>query len=57
MPELESFDKLQSAGVKRISMGPFVYSNLKENMKDNLEAVIKTIKEEQSFKGLFQWIQ
>jgi len=50
MPELESFDKLQNAGVKRISMGPFVYTNL----KDNLEAGIKTIKEEQSFKSLFQ---
>jgi len=50
MPELESFDTLQKAGVKRISMGPFVYSNLKEN----LEAGIRTIKEEQSFKALFQ---
>jgi len=50
MPELESFDKLQEAGVKRISMGPFVYSNLKEN----LEAGIKAIIEEQSFKALFQ---
>ena len=53
MPELESFDKLQFAGVKRISMGPFVYTNLKEKLKDNLEAGIKTIKEEQSFKSLF----
>ena len=50
MPELESFDKLQEAGVKRISMGPFVYSNLKEN----LEAGIKAIIDEQSFKALFQ---
>ncbi len=50
MPELESFDKLQKAGVKRISMGPFVYSNLKEN----LEAGIRTIKKDQSFKALFQ---
>ncbi len=50
MPELESFDTLQKAGVKRISMGPFVYTN----MKDNLEEGIKAIIEEQSFKALFQ---
>jgi len=54
MPELESFVVLQKAGVKRISMGPFVYTNLKKNLKDNLEAGIKAIKEEQSFKSLFQ---
>jgi len=50
MPELESFDKLQETGVKRISMGPFIYTNL----KNNLETGIKTIKDEQSFKSLFQ---
>ena len=50
MPGLESFDKLEKAGVKRISMGPFIYTNL----KNNLEEGIKTIKDEQSFKSLFQ---
>jgi len=50
MPELESFDKLQKTGVKRISMGPFVYTNI----KDNLKAGIKAIIEEQSFKVLFK---
>jgi len=49
MPELPSFIKLKSLGVKRISMGSFLY----DIPRSNLEGSIKTIVADQSFKSLF----
>ena len=48
MPELESFNQLQKLGVKRISMGNFVY----DSMLAHLENTLSSIKQQGSFKPL-----
>lgn len=48
MPELANFDQLQQLGVKRISMGNFVY----ENMLAHLENTLLSIKQQGSFEPL-----
>ena len=48
MPELASFDQLQQLGVKRISMGNFVYDNLLAH----LEKTLSSIKQQGSFEPL-----
>jgi 2-methylisocitrate lyase-like PEP mutase family enzyme len=48
MPELVSFDELQHLGVKRISMGNFVYDNLLAH----LENTLSSIKQQGSFEPL-----
>ena len=48
MPELANFDQLQQLGVKRISMGNFVY----DNMLAHLENTLLSIKQQGSFKPL-----
>ena len=48
MSELASFDQLQQLGVKRISMGNFVY----DNMLTHLEKTLLSIKRSGSFKSL-----
>lgn len=49
MPELPSFKNLMELGVKRISMGNFVFSK----MIDQIEKEFQTIQSSQSFKNLF----
>jgi len=49
MPNLDNFDTLQKAGIKRISQGPFIYNSL---MKD-FENKLLTINKDNSFKSLF----
>jgi len=49
MPDLPKFEILQSLGIKRISMGPFMYTNV----QDNMETTIKVIKDNNSFESLF----
>lgn len=49
MPDLSDFKKLEELGVKRISIGPFLY----QNMNSKLENSIKSIIEKQSFQSLF----
>ncbi len=49
MPNLPTFKTLESLGVKRISMGPFLYNK----MHTNLEKGINTIAKNQSFNSLF----
>lgn len=48
MPELVNFDQLQQLGVKRISMGNFVYDNLLVHLENTLSA----IKQQGSFEPL-----
>ncbi|MAD88699.1 MAG: carboxyvinyl-carboxyphosphonate phosphorylmutase [Pseudoalteromonas sp.] len=48
MPELANFDQLQKIGVKRISMGNFVYDNLLAH----LENTLSSIKQQGSFEPL-----
>ena len=48
MPELANFDQLQQLGVKRISMGNFVY----DNMLAHLENTLLSIKQQGSFEPL-----
>lgn len=48
MPELVSFNQLQKLGVKRISMGNFVYDNLLAH----LENTLSSIKQQGSFEPL-----
>lgn len=48
MPKLASFDQLQQLGVKRISMGNFVYDNLLAH----LEKTLSSIKQQGSFEPL-----
>jgi len=50
MPDLPVFSVLTELGVKRISMGPFVYNNLMEEFEKN----ISTIMQNQSFNSLFK---
>ncbi len=49
MPELPGFNRLKSLGVKRISMGPFVFNN----MSTKLESSINSIVNDGSFNSLF----
>ncbi|MBB6501963.1 isocitrate lyase/phosphoenolpyruvate mutase family protein [Pedobacter cryoconitis] len=49
MPKLPGFEKLQSLGVKRVSMGGYVYRNVYKQ----LEVVTKEIIDSQSFDILF----
>ncbi len=49
MPDLPSFDTLQQCGVKRISMGPFVYNYINEKLKN----ILTSIEKDQSFNPLF----
>lgn len=49
MPNLPSFKSLKSIGVKRISMGGFVYNKMIKQMEQELQNVIT----EQSFNNLF----
>lgn len=49
MPNLPNFNKLQELGVKRISMGPFIYSNITDHLKKTLQ----NIEKDQSFNCLF----
>ncbi len=49
MPNLPNFNKLENLGVKRISMGPFLYNTI----VSKLENAINDIVENQSFNPLF----
>jgi len=49
MPNLPNFNKLQELGVKRISMGPFIYNNI----TDHLKKILQNIEKDQSFNCLF----
>jgi len=49
MPNLPNFNKLQELGVKRISMGPFIYNNITDYLKNTLQ----NIEKDQSFNCLF----
>ncbi|MCF6312454.1 MAG: isocitrate lyase/phosphoenolpyruvate mutase family protein [Verrucomicrobiales bacterium] len=49
MPDLPCFQTLGKLGVKRVSMGPFIYNDSISNMQDS----IKTVVDEQSFEILF----
>ncbi|RLV59944.1 isocitrate lyase/phosphoenolpyruvate mutase family protein [Parashewanella curva] len=50
MPSLPHFQKLNEIGVKRISMGNFIF----ENMYSHFEKSLVRIKEEKSFQSIFQ---
>jgi 2-methylisocitrate lyase-like PEP mutase family enzyme len=49
VPNLPNFLTLKNLGIKRISMGPFVYSKMNENLK----TILTEIKNTQSFSSLF----
>lgn len=49
MPELEEFSSLAQAGVKRISMGNFLF----EQQKTSLAALLEKVKQEQTFASMF----
>lgn len=49
MPDLPCFQTLKNLGVKRISMGPFLYNNAIYNIQNSIEAIMG----EQSFQSLF----
>jgi 2-methylisocitrate lyase-like PEP mutase family enzyme len=49
MPELPSFNRLNELGVKRISMGNFIF----DNIMVNLEKVLGDIIEQQTFESIF----
>lgn len=49
MPNLPNFDDLEKLGVKRISMGNFLF----DKMYSNLEIITKNILNDQSFKSIF----
>lgn len=50
MPNLPDFDQLAKAGVKRISMGNFLFDHMYQQFEDILEKVIL----DNSFKSIFQ---
>jgi len=50
MPDLPDFSILTKLGVKRISMGPFVYNNLMEKFEKTIAAIMQN----QSFNSLFK---
>jgi 2-methylisocitrate lyase-like PEP mutase family enzyme len=41
MPDLPDFEELGSLGVKRISMGPFLFNKVYDNAAELAKAVIK----------------
>jgi len=41
MPNLPDFDRLQKIGVKRISMGPFLYNNMIEKNQNTIQRINK----------------
>jgi 2-methylisocitrate lyase-like PEP mutase family enzyme len=49
MPNLPSFDRLNDLGVKRISMGNFVF----DHMMSVFQQTLKNIKKDQSFRAVF----
>jgi 2-methylisocitrate lyase-like PEP mutase family enzyme len=49
MPELPGFEKLQQAGVKRISMGNFVNKHLYKEMEQKIKLIVK----QENFSSLF----
>jgi 2-methylisocitrate lyase-like PEP mutase family enzyme len=49
MPDLPGFEQLQQAGVKRISVGPFLFSTLYDKLNTSIEQIVK----EKSFSNLF----
>jgi 2-methylisocitrate lyase-like PEP mutase family enzyme len=49
MPELPNFNRLKALGVKRISMGNFIFDHL----MTNLDSVLSDIIEQQTFESLF----
>ncbi len=50
MPDLPGFEKLKELGVKRISMGNFLF----DKMYGNFEQTLNSIKTDQSFKAVFE---
>lgn len=50
MPNLPNFKKLKELGVKRISMGNFLFDNIVNNLKFNLNSIMSN----QSFETIFQ---
>jgi 2-methylisocitrate lyase-like PEP mutase family enzyme len=50
MPQLPAFDRLAALGVKRISMGNFVHSQLQQQLLQTLQA----IRTQQSFLAVFE---
>jgi len=50
MPNLPAFETLQKCGVKRVSMGPFVYNY----MNDQLKNILNDIEKYESFNCLFE---
>jgi len=49
MPNLPDFNTLKSLGVKRISMGNFIFDNLADHLENTLHSILET----QSFKPIF----
>ncbi len=49
MPNLPNFNKLAQLGVKRISMGPFLYNNMVAKLENSINNIIKN----QSFNSIF----
>lgn len=49
MPDLSDFKTLESLGVKRISMGNFVFNKLQQDLENQLSNIVN----QQQFKGLF----
>ena len=41
MPNLPDFDRLQKIGVKRISMGPFLYNTMIEKIENDIQKITK----------------
>ena len=41
MLNLSDFNKLQELGVKRISIGPFIYNNITDHLKKTLQNIEK----------------
>jgi 2-methylisocitrate lyase-like PEP mutase family enzyme len=50
MPNLPNFNELKKLGIKRISMGPFVYNRLMKTFEDAVSSILQ----EQSFNCLFR---
>lgn len=49
MPTLTDFDTLQALGVKRISVGPFLYNNMLGKLENSIQEITKN----NSFKSIF----
>jgi 2-methylisocitrate lyase-like PEP mutase family enzyme len=50
MPELADFETLQSLGIKRISMGNFVYNKIQKDLENHLSKIIS----QQHFQSVFE---